>query len=152
MEKWFQSIALIRRDHEGKNRWLARALAHQPNVLDFISAPRLGSESFRETIRREAAWTLNLDPKRELLVSSMAQLNLEFVANFPHDTQETHIGVSFFMVQIYGKTAMQQVEADVANHWLSSQEVCDGFAVSGEQLDPRLLFLLKRAKVINAWD
>lgn len=152
MEKWFQSIALIPRDHEGKNRWLARSQRHQPKVLNFISAPRLGTESFRETIRRETAWTLNLDPKKDLLVSSMAQLNLEFVATFPNEIHPSHIGVSFFMVQIYGKAALQQVEADSANRWLSSREVCEGPLPKGEKLDPRLSFLLKRAKVINAWD
>lgn len=152
MEKWFQSIALIRREHEGKSKWLARAEANQPNVLNFISAPRLGSESFRDTILREAAWELNLDPKRDLLVSSMAQLNLEFVAQLPNETDETHVGASFFMVQIYGKRALRQVESDPTNHWLSSSEVCNGHALSGEKLTPRLLFLLNRAKVINAWD
>jgi len=152
MQKWFRSVALIRRVENGKNLWLARAQQGSANVLSFISAHRLESESFRETIRRETAWVLNLSPKRDLLVSNMAQLNLEFVACLPKDETESHVAVSFFLVEIYGKKAMQLIRDDPANRWLSSAEVCAGELDSGERLDPRLLFLLDRAKVINAWD
>lgn len=152
MEKWFQSIALIRRIEDGKNLWLARASNRRPGMVDFIAAPRLGTESFRETIRREVGWVLDLDPKRDLLVSSMAQLNLEFVASWPNSTSDSHIAASFFLVEIYGRRAMQKIEEDPANRWLTSGEVCSGSLETGETLDPRLLFLLDRAKVINAWD
>lgn len=152
MQKWFRAIALIRRIEDGQNRWLARAKAGRPNVLDFISTPRLEGESFREAIRREAAWTLNLDAHKDLLVSSMAQLNLEFVACLPRDESGSHVAVSFFLVEIYGQRAMQQITDDPANRWLTSREVCAGELETGETLNPRLIFLLDRAKVINAWD
>ncbi|MDG2014246.1 MAG: hypothetical protein P8J33_12120 [Pirellulaceae bacterium] len=152
MEKWFQSIALIRRVQDGKNLWLARESDRRPDMVDFIAAPRLESESFRETIRREVGWVLDLDPKRDLLVSNMAQLNLEFVASLPNSTADSHIAASFFLVEIYGRRAMQKIESDPANRWMTSGEVCSGDLETGETVDPRLLFLLDRAKVINAWD
>lgn len=152
MQKWFQSVALIRRVQDGKNLWLARASRQRPNVLNFVSAPRLESESFRETIRREVAWVLDVDPQRDLLVSNMAQLNLEFVACLPEDEADSHVAASFFLVEIYGRSTMQKIEEDAKNRWLTSAEVCAGYLASGEELDPRLVFLLDRAKVINAWD
>lgn len=152
MQKWFRSVALIRKVKNGKNLWLARECPDRPGVLGFISAQRLERESFRETIRREAAWVLELDAKRDLLVSNMAQLNLEFVACLPQDSVDSHVAVSFFLVEIYGKEATETVLADDRNHWLTSAEVCAGQTLSGQALDPRLIFLLDRAKVINAWD
>ena len=152
MEKWFRSIALIRRSEEGKNFWLARPSIDRKGTLDFVSAPRLQRESFRETIRREVSWSLDVDPRKDLLISNMSQLNLEFVACLPQDFTESHIAVSFFLVELYGKQVKEQVFGDSNNRWLSSAEVCAGQSRDGEPLDPRLIFLLDRARVINAWD
>ncbi len=156
MKKNFQSVALIRRRAEGQSLWLARVSEApsppEPKTLSFITAHRLEGESFRDAIRREVAWILRLDPERELLVSNMAQLNLEWVDRLPGDEAETHIAVAFFMVQLYGKGVATAVQNDPHNRWLSSAEVCCGRVDSGETLDPTLHYLLARGQVINSWD
>ncbi|MGI9519462.1 MAG: hypothetical protein ACR2NP_20590 [Pirellulaceae bacterium] len=151
LQKWFRSVALIRRIQDDRHLWLARA--DVPDTpLTFITAQRLERESFRESIRREVAWELQLDSRRDFLVSNVAQLNLEFVARLPDDIVDSHIAVAFFLVDLYGKPALQAVQDDPQNIWLSSREVCDGKTDSGVTLDPRLTFLLDRAGVINPWD
>jgi hypothetical protein len=151
MRKWFQSVALIRRLDNGQSLWLARE-GDTPGVLNFIAAPRLEKESFRETIRREVAWVLDLDPQRDLLVSNMAQVNLEFAGRLPGDDEDSHIAAAFFMVEPYGNNAHKAIRSDPENHWLTSSEVCSGRLAKGQVLEPALVYLLERAKVINAWD
>ena len=152
MQKWSRAVALIRNIEDGKNKWLARVVPGNPSRVNFVSTQRLQQESFRESIRREVAWILDLDGRRDILVSNMAQLNLEFVACLPEDESESKVAVSFFLVDIFRRAAFAKVNQDRSNRWLSSQEVCAGESVDGIEFDPRTLFLLDRAKVINPWD
>ena len=152
LNTWIRSFALVRKFSGKKQQWLARHVSRAGHQLEFIGAPRLERESFRETIQREVAWILELDAKRDFLVSNMAQLNLEFVDRFPGDDRDSHVAVSFFVVNIYRRQALELIESNQANRWLTSEEVCKGQTASGEVLDARLKFVLDRAKVINSWD
>ena len=151
LPKWYRSIALVRHVHNDRYRWLARGEAGDA-PLTFITAQRLERESFRESIRREVAWVLQLDAQRDFLVSNVAQLNLEFIDRLPESEEDSHIAVAFFLVDLYRKHALQAVNDDPDNIWLTSREVCDGRTDSGARLDPQLTFLLDRAGVINPWD
>jgi len=78
MQKIELAIALIRSTATGTPRWLIKQ-AGNTSKPSLIIGQRLQMESFRETVTREVGWELNLDRKQDYLVSSMAQINLEFV-------------------------------------------------------------------------
>ncbi len=151
LTRCFQSMGLIRTIVSDRMRWLVRE-SNCGSVYRFVAAPRLDRESFRETIRREAGWQLNLDPDRDFLVSSMAQLNMEFVDRFPGDSGLTHIAVAFYHIDIYRRPALEQVNSDARNRWISSPDVCRGHLPDGVPIDPRQTFLLRRGNLINEWD
>ena len=74
-------VALIRKVDQ-RIQWLGKKNPTQQQI-DFVIADRLEKESWREAIMREVAWELDLDGKRDMVVSNMAQLNLEFESVLP---------------------------------------------------------------------
>ena len=64
----------------------------------------------------------------------------------------THFGVAFYNVDLYRRSAREQVNRRTDIHWLESAEICQGISNGGTPLDLRQRFLLGRAAVINPWD
>ncbi len=152
MRKYFRSIGLIRKMNDpGQSFWLA-VWSDDDRQFGLVSAPRLESESFREAIMREVGWELDLNPNRDFLVSSVSQLNLEFVGPLPNQCGDLHVAVAFYLVDLFKRTTKQQVESDERCRWLTSQEVVGGLTSDGHAIDETQVYLINRAQVINAWD
>ena len=118
------SIALIRRTEPSYSSWLA-CWHDQSECLEFIVSPRLGQESYRDCLSREIAWTLRLARDRDYLVSSVARLHYE-----SHE-----LTVEFFVVEPYGKSFHQLIDANSSARWvrrheLENRRTDDGLAVS----------------------
>ena len=151
MNKFELAIALIRSTESGSLRWLVKhgKNGQKPNL---IIANRLENESFRETVTREVGWELNLDRKRDFLVSSMAQMNLEFVDRLPGHVEESHIVAAFYNVEVYREKVLEQLRNDESCFWIDSVAVCDGVTRQGQILSPIVPYLVNRSSVIQHWE
>lgn len=145
------SIGLIRRMGEDGWRWLAR-WNQQQGCFDFIATDCLEGESAREAISREVAWVLDLNRGRDILVCNMAQSNLEFIDCLPGQNHKTKMKVAFYNVELYRSGAVERVNTDAENAWLTSQEICDGQTKDNLALNPMLHFLIKKSGVIQHWE
>ena len=143
-------VALIRKIDQ-RIQWLGKNNPSQQQI-DFVIANRLEKESWRETIMREVAWELDLDGKRDMVVSNMAQLNLEFESVLPGQIDPSQITCAFYNVELYGKPAKAKVEQNKNFIWLTSNEICDGVTRTGVPISPLWMMLNDRAKVIQHWE
>ena len=151
MEKLQLAIALIRSTETGALRWLATN-GRESRKLQFVVGDRLESESFRETVAREVAWSLDLERKRDFLVSNMAQMNLEFIDQLPGWSDQCHVHLAFYNMEVYRRDVMKQLNADSTVFWIDSGEVCDGVTRQGQILDPLIPYLVNRSNVIQHWE
>lgn len=149
LPKYFRSVALIPEDSESNSRWLC-LWDNNRSCFDCVTAERGDNESFRDCIHREVLESLDLT-KRDVLVSNMAQLNLEFVHTLPESTSDTHVAVSFYLVHLYSETARQAVKEMVEGRWLTGKELLHGETTDGWAVSPTLSYLLRRAAVIQTW-
>jgi hypothetical protein len=149
MQTYFRSIALIPRGAEGRASWFCR-WSDQHAYFDFVTGERVREESFRSCIEREVVNTLGLCPK-DFLVANMAQLELEFVAVLPGETEPSHVRVAFYMVRPYGQTSREVVESSPGGRWLTGRELLAGQTDDGAAVNPILTYLLKRSEVIRPW-
>lgn len=145
----FQSVALVLRTIDNKNQMLLR---RQPGLhqWNFVAGERLNRESFRESITREVAWQLNLNRKSDFLVSSMAQLSMEFWDTQPDGSQQ-HIAVAFYNVHIYRSIILKALSKDESNRWVTAAEVCQGETLDGQIIDPRVVNWINKWNVVQPW-
>lgn len=151
MEKIHLAVALLRNQTKDGVRWLARWNDCRKN-LEFILGDRLEGERFRETIVREVAWELGLDREQDMLVSNMAQLNMQFVDQLPNRYSPADVTVAFYNVLPYGQAALDHINADAFNVWVTSEEICAGVTNSGRPFDPMVTYLVERSEVIRSWE
>ncbi len=145
------AIALIRKDDHGHATWLVKRSVDRTE-LSFITANRLEGESMRESVTREVAWELGLDRKCDLLVSNMAQLNLEFVGPLSDPDQSTLNRVSFFNVFIYRKRQIEAFSEHQDFCWVNAAEICAGVTRDGILFNPLATRLIVDAGVIQTWE
>ena len=142
------SIALVQKRSPAGNRWLVQRDT-PGSSWQLIVSQRLESESFRETVTREVAWRLELDRHRDLLVSNMAQLSIEFEEQ--KRDERVHYALAFYNVQIYRSGALEQVEPRKDIQWLTAAEICSGETTCGESIDSRVVRWINQWKVLRPW-
>ena len=145
------AISLIRTLTPEGWKWLAVWDARKKH-FDFIAGFCLEDESARETIGREVSWRLNLQRGRDILVSNMAQANLERVEFESSDAELAGVRVEFFNVQLYRKKVVQQLKENPDVRWLDSGEICDGKTKIGLSFNPFVTKLINRSEVIQSWE
>ena len=150
MQKKELGVALIRKI-EQQVLWLGKFNESQRQI-DFVTSQRLGKETFREAVTREVAWELEIDRRLDFVVSSMAQLNLNFAATLPSQTELTQIAVAFYNVELYRKAVLRKINADNRFLWLTSAEICNGQSNQGVKIDPLIVLLNEEANVIQHWE
>ena len=150
MDKLDIGVALLRKIDQ-QIHWLG-ILNATKRQIDFVIADRLEKESLRESITREVAWKIDIDRKRDLIVSNMAQLNINFETVLQGRSEPTEIACSFYNVELYRKSAIAKVDKDENLIWLTSNEICDGVSKDGFPLAPLFILLNGRAKVIQHWE
>lgn len=149
MDKVFHSVALVRHSERSKTQLLLRWHS-ELNQWNFILGQRLGDESFRETIAREVAWELGLDRARDFVVSSMAQLSMEYVDE-QDEFAPRHVAVAFYHVHPFGKDILQLLTEDASNRWTNAKEICEGKTAEGHVIDPLVVNWIKRWEVLQPW-
>jgi hypothetical protein len=150
MEKIELGLALIRK-LEQQVLWLGK-FNDAKEQIDFVTAKRLEKETFREAITREVAWELEIDRRRDFVVSSMAQLNINFITTLPGNSDTTQVAAAFYNVELYRRAVIEKIGESPKFVWLNSTEVCDGISKEGIKLDPLLVLLNQEAHVIQHWE
>lgn len=151
MKKFVGSLALVRQVQDGRTTWLAR-WHEQSGRYGFIEADRLEGESYRECIDREVAWSLGLKRGKDYIVSSTPRLHLELQSQPPGESEMMWFIVEFYVVDLYGSTALETIDADAGNRWLTAEELHQGKTSDGIPLSERLTMLLAKSDVILPWD
>ena len=149
MEKTFKSVALIQHASAGQKKMLLRQKTPAA-AWQFVVADRLEGESFRESVSREVAWELRLKSRSGFLVSSMAQLTVEYAETLC-DASERLVSVTFVNVHIYREEVLQELNEDPLNRWFSAAEICHGQTPSGAVIDPQVVDWINRWEVIQPW-
>ena len=148
MDKFFISIALVQKSVAGKTFWLLR---EQDELLRFIVGNRLEKESFRETVIREVAWQLNLDRRRDMLVSNMSQLSIEFDEQLPDSSGQRHVALAFYNVHLNRQKVIDVVDAENSNHWVTASEICLGRSDDGRQIDSEIVGWINKYEIVKPW-
>jgi len=148
MEKTFLSIGLVQTTHNGRTRWL---LDERQESLRFIVGQRLEKESFRETVIREVAWQLDLDRNKDFIVSSMAQISVEFVEAKPHEFYEEHIALAFYNVYLSKRSVITRLDDDPSKTWVSAAEICAGAASSGRRIQSDVVGWINKYEIVRPW-
>ena len=143
-------VALIRNLNE-RVRWLGK-LDQTKKQVNFVIAKRLEKESWREAVTREVAWELEIDRKRDFLVSNMAQLNIQLDMVLPSDSEPTNIACAFYNVELYRKSVVEEVDQNENFIWLTSHDICNGKTASGIELDWLVYTLIEETDVIQYWE
>ena len=145
-------IALVRNFSTGNMlRWLG-VYNRTTQTINFIAGQRLEAESFREAVKREVAWNLDLERNLDFLASRMAQLNLEFVDALLDGEPARHYQVAFYNVEVYREKVLDKIAARDDLIWVTSEEICAGKTKLGISFDPLLMALLKKSGVIQHWE
>lgn len=150
MEKVFRSVALIQKIEEEKSLFLVKANAER-NQLEFVIGERLEKESFREAVTREVSWQLDLERKRDFIVSNMAQLSMEYTGTLPGAVTESQIAVAFYLVHLYGNSARSKFIESTTTQWITAAEICQGYTSSGGEIDPIAVYWINRWGILQAW-
>lgn len=145
------AVALIRKIDDNGIFWLGRK-KQIDGLLKFVIGQPMPRKSLRESITAEVAWEFELNRSRDFLVSNMAQLNFDFPESVPAVKNAQPLKVSFYNVEIYRRSVMQQLDGDPQNVWLTSNEIWDGQTADGQRLDPFVHQLITRSEVIRSWE
>ncbi len=147
MTSFFGSIGMIRHPDQMEKLWLS-IWDDRDQHYDFVFAEKIESDSFRECLDREIAWVLPLERKRDYLISSMARLHLEIALQLSSNSQPTSHVLELFVVDLYGKRALQAIDNNSSVRWLTTPEILSGITKGGQPISPRLVSLLRRADVL----
>lgn len=150
MKKLEMGIALIR-NFDQRVHWLGK-LDQTKKQVNFVVAERLEKESWREAVIREVAWELELDRKRDFLVSNMAQLNIQMDIVLPGDSEPTNVACAFYNVELYRKGVVNQINQNENFIWLTSHDICNGMTEFGIEMDWLIYTLIEETDVIQYWE
>jgi hypothetical protein len=151
LTKFFRAYGLIRKFDQGQTSWL---VVRQPGKREFdlVYGNRVGQEPFSQTISKAVATTLRISAEKDVLVSGMAQLNMEYHGYLPGEIQMLHVAVAFYPVTLFREEARSRIETDPHFRWLSSVEMCAGRSHLGEQINLITTHLINKFEIIQGWD
>ncbi|MEL7497829.1 MAG: hypothetical protein AAFN77_09480 [Planctomycetota bacterium] len=145
------AVALVRRHGPSGTKWLGK-LNPATNTIRFPIGFADSKETLRDSVIETVAWELGINPKRDILVSRMAQLNFEFANSVPAVVDQKPFIASFYNVEIYGRSPRESIGCDPQVRWLSSEEIWTGKSRDGELLDPLIFQMVTRTQVIRQWE
>lgn len=149
METSFLSIGLIHRYDQEQSQYLVRK-QDSDELWSPIVGQRLEKESFRETIIREIGWVLELDRRKDFLVSNMSITSQEYVQE--EAPENRHYAIAFYRAKLFTRAARQKIDEDQRNIWVSPQQLCDGVIRDQQKIDPEVVSWINRWSVLNPWE
>lgn len=141
------SVALIRHPEGKERKWLVKWVSAS-GWWTFVTAERIGNESWRECLDRELAWVFPLRRGKDYLISSMARLHLEEIVCDSQTGEDLHVAFEFFVVDPYGRDARKTFDTLEGTRWVTTAELLGGNASDGTAIDPQLTELLLKADIL----
>jgi 8-oxo-dGTP pyrophosphatase MutT (NUDIX family) len=138
-------LALIGREVNGRYLFLAQWNAKW-QAFHFVGGHRQPGESFRACVSREVAEELGLREGDEFVVAEQPRVHLEYTAWSESARAETAYAVEVFAVELTA-TALQKIEEDPTNQWLTVAEVHDGRCADGGRVSPTMALVLSQLQL-----
>lgn len=145
-DRFIGAIGLLRMGQPHDGRF---ALRRDPSrsCLALPSGPRLGDESFRETVEREIAWTFDLERGRDFIVSSVPRLH--YGTRLVEECgRAVDYGVEFYLADLYGRRGRERFAEDPLNVWVDRQTLLSG-RLEQEEIALEQVRLLVAADVLG---
>ncbi len=146
MRRSIAALALIRREENGRPRWLAQ---WNPNwkAYSFVGGHKRAEESFRECMVREIGEELGLEEGTDFVMAGAPAAHLEYNAWSHGAREETTYTMELFDVQLE-PSARAAIEANPANRWLSEDEVRTGRSADGRPVSETVSLILTKAQIL----
>jgi isopentenyldiphosphate isomerase len=141
MRQSIASVALIRRQQNGRTIWLAQ---WNPRWQKYhlVSGHKRPEETFRECVIREIGEELGLQEGIEFRLPAKPLAHLEYMAWSGSAGEETAYTMELFEVELIGSTARQKVDTDPHNRWLTDEEIRSEKCHDGQAVSPTMSRLL----------
>lgn len=167
MSHFIGSIALIRDADNEQSRWLVR-LGTNENHAAFVQAERLEQESYRDALKREIAWELELDARKDFIISSVPRIHFQSPLadigdaekNRPPDLTACNslpekgvdwVIAQFFVVDLFGRVSREKVAANSRNQWWTPEEILAGISDAGTRFHSLQHQLVLQTEVITTF-
>lgn len=141
---YVRAVGLLRRWYGDEPRWLVR-WDERLQAGRFIEAERLEEESLRESLDRELGWVLRLGRKQDYIVSSVPRLHFQRDYDVCGAESRLQVVVEFYVVELYGEGAAEQLSKDGLNQWWSAGEI-----VAGQNAEEQPLWNWHQQLVVDA--
>lgn len=146
MRQSLAAVALIRRSDAGQTRYLAQWNPHW-HAYNFISGHKGKTETFRECMIREVGEELNLSREVEFCVADEPLTYSKFNAWSQSAKAQTFYTMELFEVRLVSESALQKVNADSRNRWLTEQEILNGKCEDGRPVSETMKRLIAKTGV-----
>jgi 8-oxo-dGTP pyrophosphatase MutT (NUDIX family) len=137
------AFAVIRREERGGTQWLTQWNAHW-QCFNLIGGHKRPDETFRECVIRELSEELRLCEGEDFTVAESLTAHLEYQAWSESAQRTTAYIVELFQVQLNGPRALDQIDANSSNRWLSLAEIHHGHAADDRRVSPTMKRLLEQ--------
>ncbi len=141
------SVALIRRVEQARTLWLAQWNSRW-NHFHFVSGHKYPTESFRECLVRELGEELGLREQTDFVISDEAPTPIEFQEWSLSARAETRYVMELFNVALCPTPAVEAIDRDPLNRWLTEAEIRRGVSADGRPVSPTMIRLLTES---GAW-
>jgi ADP-ribose pyrophosphatase YjhB (NUDIX family) len=116
------AVALIQREQDGRNLWLAQ-WNPKWRRYHFVSGHRRPDETFRACLVREIAEELRLREGPDYQVSPAPPIHLEFRDYSERTQTQTCYLMELFRVELIDGDARRRIDENARNRWLSEAEI-----------------------------
>lgn len=144
------AMALVKKIEGSKTRWLT-VWNSKNQFWEIISTRKLEKESGIVALTREVAWTLNLNGKKDFVISKMALLHAFMSAGESWNPFGRCVNLDFYTLEVYRKTVLAELERNQQISWLSSESICAGKTANHQIVDPLFCRWNQKWKLIQPW-
>jgi len=145
MRRSISAFALISREVCGKTVWLAQWNRHW-QCFNFVGGHQKVDESFRDCIIREIQEELHLYESVDVRVAEQAVASLAYSGWSLRAQQQTLYTTELFCVEIAKPQALDTIESDRANRWLTEHEILAKHTSDGLPISSTMERLLTRGR------
>ena len=140
MRQSVSGIAVIRREIDGRTRWLAQWNQNW-NAFNLVGGHKLANKSFRECVSREVTEELGLSAGDEFLISDDSLAQASYIAWSQSAQEDTLYSMKLYAVEICAGAELK-VDSNPSNRWLTETEIRQQRCEDGAPVSPTMQRLL----------
>ncbi|HKQ88601.1 MAG TPA: NUDIX domain-containing protein [Candidatus Acidoferrales bacterium] len=151
MRKSLAAFALIQHPHSPQPRWLGQ-WNRKWGAYNLVGGHKKESESFNACCCREIQEELNLYQQNDFIVELLPMSRLAYTAWSASKKCETAYEVELFQTRLLHHEALQRIDLQPANRWLTVEEIHRKLADNGEPVSYTIEFLMEKARLLEPID